>query len=81
MELSSRYESRQSKLLSCSSGGRVTFPLKYNLATKVQKRLQATRFLLCATRPDKITVVEVGENIRLQIDEEERARQEPGESA
>ena len=39
------------------------------------------RFFLNTARPDNITIVKVGENIRFKIGEKERARKKPGESA
>ena len=42
VEFSSQSESRQSKFLESSSGGRVTFPTKNSLTPKVEKRFQPT---------------------------------------
>ena len=54
-------------------------PIKHNLATKVQQRFQAARFILSTARPDDITIVKVGKDIRFEISEEERARKKLSE--
>ena len=54
-------------------------PMKHNLATKVQQRFQAARFILSTARPDDITIVKVGKDVRFKISEEERARKKPRE--
>ena len=53
--------------------------MKHNLATEVQQRFQAARFILSTARPDDITIVKVGKDVRFKISEEERARKKPRE--
>ena len=79
MKFSSQGESLI-QVLEEQRGRRVTTPMKHNLATKVQQRFQAARFILSTARPDDITIVKVGKDVRFKISEEERAREKPRES-
>jgi hypothetical protein len=77
VKFSSRGESRQSKFLESSSGRRVMLSSKHNFTGKVQQNIESTRFTKITTRPDNITVIEVGENVGFEKGEERRMRKKP----